>query len=94
MNIRHELKAWPAVYQQVVEGVKTHEFRKNDRGFNTGDILILKEWDDSDKAYTGRSVLVTVTCITYGPVFGIPEGYCVMSVRLPGHGGQLGDLIP
>lgn len=93
MNTRHELKSWPVVFQQVVEGVKTDEFRVNDRGFRTGDILILKEWDISDEAYTGRSVLVTVTCITYGPAFGIPEGYCVMSIRLPMHGG-LGDLIP
>lgn len=42
----HELKIWPQYYCRVADGSKTFELRDNDRGFQPGDTVILKEWDN------------------------------------------------
>lgn len=41
----HELKILPQYYCRVKDGSKTFEVRKNDRGFQSGDTVILKEYD-------------------------------------------------
>jgi len=74
----HELKTLPEYFQRVFFNEKKFEVRKNDRNFEKGDVLVLKEWDDKKQEYTGRRVTVRVTYILYGGKFGIEEGYCVM----------------
>jgi hypothetical protein len=37
----HELKTWPKIFEQMKSGLKTFDFRKNDRGFQVGDFLLL-----------------------------------------------------
>jgi hypothetical protein len=52
---QHELKTWPEYFEALREGKKTFEIRENDRGFETGDILILKEFDPCEDCNgTGR----------------------------------------
>lgn len=43
----HKLKTWREPFLQVVMGLKTAEFRENDRGFEVGDLLLLREWDNT-----------------------------------------------
>ena len=43
--MKHELKIWPQYYCRVADGSKTFEVRENDRGFQPGDLVVLKEWD-------------------------------------------------
>lgn len=43
--MKHELKIWPQFYCRVADGSKTFEVRENDRGFQPGDTVILREWD-------------------------------------------------
>jgi hypothetical protein len=81
MNKIHELKTWPDVFQEVLDDLKVHEFRNNDRGFKSGDYLHLREFNPVGEVYTGRSISVIITSISYGPEWGIPEGYAVMSIR-------------
>ena len=85
----HELKTDPDVFQQTWEGRKTFEIRKNDRDYQSGDVLILRETRFSGEAmrndaaklmYTERSVVQAVTSILHGPIYGLAEGWCVMSV--------------
>lgn len=45
--MKHELKIWPQYYCRVADGSKTFEVRKNDRGFQPGDTVVLREWDAS-----------------------------------------------
>jgi hypothetical protein len=40
----HELKTWPREFRAVARGQKAFEVRKNDRGFETDDIVILREF--------------------------------------------------
>ena len=44
VEMKHELKTWPQYFCRVADGTKTFEVRKNDRGFQQGDTVILKEW--------------------------------------------------
>ena len=50
----HELKIYPKYFQETIEGNKPFEIRKNDRHFQVGDVLLLKEWDNIK--YTGREI--------------------------------------
>lgn len=45
--MRHFLKIWPQYFCRVADGSKTFEVRENDRGFQPGDIVVLREWDSS-----------------------------------------------
>ena len=56
----HELKTIRPYYQFVNEGKKTFEIRKNDRNFQFGDILHLREYNPDMETYTGNECLVKV----------------------------------
>jgi hypothetical protein len=44
--MKHELKILPQYYCRVADGSKTFEIRKNDRGFQPGDVVVLREWSE------------------------------------------------
>ena len=87
----HELKTWPVHFADVAAGRKSFELRKADRRFAVGDTLHLREWDperarDTAQGYTGHDLRCTVTHILQGPVFGLTEGYYILSIaaaRMP-----------
>jgi hypothetical protein len=87
----HELKTWPDHYDNIAIGIKTFEYRKNDRDYHSGDTLILRRFDPDLYRYTGERMKKTVTHILYGAAFGIPVGYCIMS--LGDHQGEAPDVI-
>lgn len=80
----HELKVWPLYYARLADGSKTFEVRKDDRGYQAGDVLVLREWDPQSYGeigdYTGRSMHRTVGFI-FRKGFGCDLGeYVVMSL--------------
>lgn len=79
--IRHELKTWPDQFNEIRIGWKLHEFRKNDRDFKTEDLVLLREFEPIPGRYTGEQELVQILSISYGPEWGIPDGFCVWSLR-------------
>lgn len=76
----HELKCWPYYFERVKDREKTFEVRKNDRDFQTGDVIILKEWDPKEKQFTGRLLGARIGYILPGGHLGIEPGYCVMQL--------------
>ena len=85
--MKHELKILPEYFDEVVSGRKTFEVRKDDRGFQIGDTLILKEWNRG--RYTGREVAVEVTYIYRGNF--CKEDHCVMSIEKKGKWEEISE---
>ena len=92
----HDLKCWPEDFAAVERGDKTHEARRDDRGFAVGHVLRLREWRPDDPAacqgdattripgkFTGRTLDVLVTHITRGQ-YGLPPDLAIMSVQKNG----------
>lgn len=77
---RHILKTWPEPFKALWSEAKTYEIRHNDRGYAIGDYLVLREYDQSNGAYSGRAMLVRVTYMTSGGEWGVPSDFCVMAI--------------
>jgi hypothetical protein len=69
----HTLKTWPGPFEAVWRGDKTFEVRLNDRFFQRGDVVVLKEWErhacttckgsdhrDDCTGYSGRQITARV----------------------------------
>lgn len=77
----HELKTWPEYFQEVVKGNKTFEIRKNDRNYQVGDILHLKEYDPVGNQYTGSDAVARVTYVLDKQPF-VPFDYVCMGIMV------------
>ena len=58
-----EKKAWPELFQKILDGDKTFDLRLADFECNPGDVLLLCEWDPSTQKYTGRQIEKVVTYV-------------------------------
>ncbi len=64
--MEHDLKLSTRYFDLVDAGIKTFECRVNDRDFQVGDILNLKEWVESPwDVYTGNEIKVEVTYVLH-----------------------------
>lgn len=79
---KHELKILPQYFERVVSGEKTFEIRENDRDFQTGDEIELKEFDKVMRKFTGRYVSGRISYIFHGGEYGLEQGYCVFSFKI------------
>ena len=81
------LKLDPLPFQETLDGLKRFEIRLDDREYRCGDLLILCETavpyadllPGEIAVKTGRSTVRRVTSILRGPVWGLAEGWVVMS---------------
>ena len=80
MKVEHELKIGTCYFGDVQSGIKSFELRKNDRGFEVGHILWLREYDPMKEIYTGESVRKAITYILNGGDFGLMEGYVILGL--------------
>ena len=80
---RHDLKCWAQYFAEVWKGDKRHEVRRNDREFEIGHTIALREYLPGQRVFTGRVVEGSITSITHpGPVGGnarLNEGVCVFT---------------
>lgn len=84
----HLLKTDPEVFQASWDDMKGFELRKNDRDFRPSDRLRLLETVHSGKEmadgkpldYTGRAIESVVDYILHGPIYGLQEGWVILSV--------------
>jgi hypothetical protein len=49
-------KAWPELFQAVLDGNKKFDLRLADVDIKEGDILLLEEYNPETKEYTGRKI--------------------------------------
>ncbi len=90
----HDLKTDSEVFQAVISGEKTWEIRYDDRGFKVGDMVQLRETKYSGSEmrgtsemmgkplqYTGGSILADITYILRGPVYGLADGWAIMTIK-------------
>lgn len=69
-------------------GTRTHELRRNDRGYAIGDVLDLREFDPHSQIFSGRTVRAEITAITSmdEPCAVSDEAlnpdFCILSIRL------------
>jgi len=86
--MEHELKVWPAYFERLADGTKTFEIRRDDRGYQSGDKLVLREYVDvtflgapTAGRYTGRQLVRTIGFVAKGTLFGLALGaYAVLSL--------------
>jgi hypothetical protein len=85
----HVLKTWGRYWDRVASGEKTFEVRRDDRGFQKGDILVLRRTEDdtpyqcspgADGRFSYRDLRKRVAWILTGGQFGIEPGYVVMAL--------------
>jgi hypothetical protein len=92
---KHDLKCWPEPFAAIRAGLKHWELRLNDRDYQVGDLLWQKEWDPASEQYTGEATGNLVIWMLKGPAFGLPEGYCIMSLdRNPARAHPSGAEAP
>ncbi len=78
--IIHELKTSPQHFNAIMFGFKAFEIRKNDRDFQVGHYLRLKEWY-KDQGYSGDQIVKRIKYIVYGGQFGLHKDYVVMQLE-------------
>lgn len=88
----HELKILPKYFNSVVSREKTFELRKDDRGFEVGDILILKEFNPNKKYetiegdeshFSGRKILKEINYILKDETesMGLSKDYAILGIK-------------
>lgn len=86
----HALKSWPKFFAPIAAGMRTHELRRNDRNFQVGDLLELREFEPTANEYTGRTCRVAITSLTSADepcavsAEALHRDFCILSVRLVG----------
>lgn len=91
----HQLKVWPQFFRPLVDGAKTFEFRRDDRGFEVGDVLVLREYDPDSETYSGAEVERTISYVmrnrpsmdpfdgTRGQTTPLANGFCILGLADP-----------
>lgn len=84
MSEIHILKTWPIYFDAVKRGEKTFEVRRDDRGFQKGDIVVLKRFDPTRAEIlqeNAPTMEFRIGWILAGGQFGVEPGYVVMSLH-------------
>ena len=83
----HVLKTDYVVFQDVLDGNKTFEIRFNDRDYQVGDLVILKETEFTGEqmksgqplVYTGREIQKRISYVLSG--YGLHEGWVILGIQ-------------
>lgn len=82
----HKLKCWEPYYDAIVAGDKQFDVRRDDRGFQKGDLVLLEKYDGKKHRYVcpaGKmarpyAIEKKIKYILTGGQFGIEPGYVVL----------------
>jgi hypothetical protein len=81
MSHTHDLKTWSEHFQAVACGEKRFELRRDDRGFEVGDILKLNEYCPTTKIYSGNRITARITHILRN-FEGLEHGFCILGIKI------------
>ena len=77
----HTLKIWPAYAEAVADGRKRFEVRRNDRGFNAGDLVRFETWEARGLRVRPDPLAGRTFRITYvHSGWGVAEGFVVFGI--------------
>jgi len=77
-----ELKIQNPYFNAVVDGKKKCEVRREDvRTYNVGEVLVLRQWDEKRKRFTGKYARVKITHILRDLAYVLPN-HVVLSFDL------------
>ena len=86
--VLHQLKSTTENFHAVRRGAKRAELRKDDRGYQVGDYILLTEvhehaiGDATELRSTGESELVRITHKLPGGEFGLDSTWCMLSIEV------------
>lgn len=75
----HILKIQKEFAMAIIDGRKRFEIRKNDRDFKTGDLLIMRPWNETRGFLPFHPI---VTEITFMTDFEQRDGYVVLGIKV------------
>lgn len=73
------LKLNAKYYDDVLTGKKPFEIRYDDRQYNVGDYLVMREWNNDKEEYTGRIMILRITYIS---TYKQQPGYVVLGIKV------------
>lgn len=79
---RHQLKTIDPYFNSVACEIKPFELRRDDRGFEVGDVLVLCQYSQAREEYTGKVVFREITYIVRDrPEYGLMPGFCILGIK-------------
>lgn len=84
----HILKCLPPYFSAIRSGEKAFEVRRDDRGYQKGDVLVLREWSPTFNSacsfgigFTGNQECREISWILTGGQYGVEPGYVVLALK-------------
>lgn len=86
----HELKIEAEFFEAQLQGNKNFELRKDDRGFNVGDSIVLREITpqktEPQPRYTGRKLLTKITfMLRHTQAEGLKKNHVILGTKVFGY---------
>lgn len=75
----HIKKLTQPFFDDVWNGDKRFELRKNDCDYEVNDLIILEEYDPISNTYSGRKIRAHITYVLKD-YDGLEEGYCILGL--------------
>lgn len=85
----HVVKCWIPYFEAIDRGDKSFDVRRDDRGYQKGDTLVLEKYDGKHHRYVMDGynfsakpyrITRTITYVLTGGQFGIEPGYVVLAL--------------
>lgn len=77
----HYLKTIQPYFEEIWMCRKTFELRKNDRGFEVGDVVVLMEYERAKNQYSGNQIIGVITYILDKYHDALNEPYVIFSFK-------------
>lgn len=82
----HDLKCLPEYFEEVYAGRKKFELRKNDRNYQPGNLVVLREWLPEKGLYSGRRYWAQIGYVLKEFGDGLYSDWCIFDLS---HGSRI-----